>query len=64
MDKKIKVSVLKTVARLGEKAAKIGCNSASLFGFHQPKEPVQAKKILLPQLNLAAIRRHKRYKEH
>lgn len=45
MDKKIKVSVLKTVARIGEKAAKIGCNSASLFGFHQPKEPVQAKKI-------------------
>lgn len=43
MDKKIKVSVLKTVARLGEKAAKIGCNSASLFGFHQPKEPVQMK---------------------
>lgn len=44
MDKKIKVSVLKTVARLGEKTTKIGCNSASLFGFHQPKEPVQVKK--------------------
>lgn len=44
MDKKINVSVLKAVARLGEKSAKIGCSSASLFGFHQPKEPVQVKK--------------------
>lgn len=44
MNKKIKVSVLKAVARLGEKTAKIGCNSASLFGFHQPKEPEHIKK--------------------
>ncbi len=43
MDKKLEISVLKAIARLGEKSAKIGCNSASLFGFHQPKEPTQVK---------------------
>ena len=42
MDKKLEISVLKAIARLGEKSAKIGCNSASLFGFHQPKEPIQS----------------------
>lgn len=41
MDKKFEIRVLKAIARLGEKSAKIGCNSASLFGFHQPKEPSQ-----------------------
>ena len=43
MDKKLEISVLKAIARLGEKSAKIGCNSASLFCFHQPKEPTQVK---------------------
>ena len=46
MDKKFEIRVLKAIARLGEKSAKIGCNSASLFGFHQPKEPAQVKKFL------------------
>lgn len=44
MNKKVKTHVLKAIARLGEKSAKIGCNSASLFGFHQPKEPNLIKK--------------------
>ena len=43
MDKKLEISVLKAIARLGEKSAKIGCNSASLFCLHQPKEPTQVK---------------------
>lgn len=46
MDKRVKNNLLNAVARLGEKSAKIGCNSASLFGFHQPKEPTQVKNIL------------------
>ena len=32
MEKEFKISVLKVIARLGEKSAKIGCNNASLFG--------------------------------
>ncbi len=37
-------SVLKVVAAIGKKSAEIGCNSASIFGFHQPKEPDNIKK--------------------
>lgn len=34
-----KKSILKVIAAIGMKSAKIGCNSASAFGYHQPKEP-------------------------
>ena len=34
-----KKSILKVIAAIGKKSAKIGCNSASAFGYHQPKEP-------------------------
>ena len=34
-----KTFILKAVATVGMKFAKIGCNSASAFGYHQPKEP-------------------------
>jgi cyclic lactone autoinducer peptide len=43
MDKTAKRSILKMVAKIGERSASIGCNSASVFGFHQPKEPVNIK---------------------
>ncbi len=39
-----KKSILKVVATVGMKFAKIGCNSASAFGYHQPKEPAMLKK--------------------
>ena len=39
-----KKSILKVIAAIGMKSAKIGCNSASAFGSHQPKEPVMLKK--------------------
>ena len=35
--------VLKAVATIGKKSAEIGCNSASIFGYHQPKEPANIK---------------------
>lgn len=35
--------VLKVVAVIGRKSAEIGCNSASIFGYYQPKEPVNFK---------------------
>ena len=40
----MKESVLKAIASVGKKSAEIGCNSASIFGFHQPKEPTKLKK--------------------
>ena len=39
MGKMTKDCVLKIVAAIGKKSAEIGCNSASILGFHQPKEP-------------------------
>ncbi len=44
MSKMTKKSVLKAIATIGRKSAEIGCNSASLFGYHQPKEPKSMKK--------------------
>lgn len=38
-----KEAVLKVVAAIGKKSAEIGCNSASIFGYHQPKEPANLK---------------------
>ena len=38
-----KKSVMKVVAAIGKKSAEIGCNSASIFGYHQPKEPANLK---------------------
>ncbi len=43
MKKKTKANVLKAIAVVGKTSAKIGCESASLLGFHQPKEPVVLK---------------------
>jgi len=37
--------ILKAIAAVGLKSAKIGNDSASVFGFHQPKEPAVLKKI-------------------
>ena len=44
MSNATKKSVLKVVAAIGKKSAEIGCNSASIFGYHQPKEPTIVKK--------------------
>lgn len=44
MSNMTKKSVLKAVAAIGKKSAEIGCNSASIFGFHQPKELASMKK--------------------
>ncbi len=41
MSKMTKKNVLKVVAAIGEKSAKIGCYSASILGYHQPKEPAK-----------------------
>jgi cyclic lactone autoinducer peptide len=38
-----KTIVLKAVAAIGKKSAEIGCHSASILGFHQPKEPADLK---------------------
>ncbi len=46
MCKMTKKAVLKAVAAIGKKSAKIGCDTASVFGFHQPKQPVDIKKML------------------
>ena len=43
MSNMTKKSVLKAVAAIGKKSAEIGCNSASIFGYHQPKEPTNLK---------------------
>ncbi len=40
-----KKSILKVIAAVGLKSAKIGNNSASVFGFHQPKEPAMLKYV-------------------
>lgn len=37
--KSAKKSILKAVAKVGAKSAEFGASSASMFGFHQPKEP-------------------------
>lgn len=46
MSKMTKDCVLKVVAAIGKKSAEIGCNSASILGFHQPKQPAGLKKAL------------------
>lgn len=46
MSKMTKKAVLKAIAAIGKKSAKIGCNSTSVFGYHQPKQPVDIKKML------------------
>ena len=38
-----KKSVLKLVAAIAKKSAEIGGNSASVMGYHQPKEPAALK---------------------
>ena len=43
MSKMTKKNVLKVVAAIGEKSAKIGCYSASILGYHQPKEPAKLR---------------------
>jgi len=45
MSNMTKKSVLKAVAAIGKKSAEIGCNSASIFGYHQPKEPANLKAL-------------------
>ena len=45
-----KKSVMKVVAAIGKKSAEIGCNSASIFGFHQPKEPYNLSNELRKEL--------------
>ena len=37
--KSAKKGILKAVAKVGAKSAEFGASSASIFGFHQPKEP-------------------------
>lgn len=50
MSNMTKASVLKAVAAIGKKSAEIGCNSASIFGFHQPKEPSNLSNELRKEL--------------
>jgi cyclic lactone autoinducer peptide len=46
MGKMTKEHVLKLVATIGKKSAEFGCGSASIWGFHQPKQPAGLKKAL------------------
>lgn len=46
MRKMTKRGLLKLMADAGKKAALIGYGSASLLGYHQPKEPVNLKEKL------------------
>ena len=41
MSKVAKMNILKVVAAIGEKSARVGCYSASILGYHQPKEPAK-----------------------
>ncbi|MBP1547846.1 MAG: cyclic lactone autoinducer peptide [Oscillospiraceae bacterium] len=41
-----KMFILKAVASIGKKAARIGCNSASILGYHQPTEPKELSTVL------------------
>ena len=41
-----KMFILKAVASIGKKAARIGCNSASIHGYHQPTEPKELSTVL------------------
>ena len=43
MKKNLKKNVLTTIAKVGEKSAVVGASSASILGFHQPKEPKSLK---------------------
>lgn len=45
MKKTFKTNVLEMVAKVAKKSAVIGANSASVFGFHQPKEPKAVKNL-------------------
>ena len=40
-----KKAFLNVIAKVGEKSAKLGANSASMFGFHQAKEPEALRKL-------------------
>lgn len=39
-----KKAILKVIATIGKKSAKIGGDSISVLGFCQPKEPAELKK--------------------
>ena len=39
MKKDLKKNILSVIAKVGEKGAAVGASSASILGFHQPKEP-------------------------
>ena len=45
MKKNVKISVLKVIAKAGKISAIAGANSASVLGYHQPKEPEAARKL-------------------
>lgn len=45
--KTAKTKVMKAIAAIGKKSALIGCDSASILGFHQPKEPVNVRNLLI-----------------
>lgn len=45
MKKTVKAGVLDVVAKIAKRSAVIGANSASIWGFHQPKEPKSLKNL-------------------
>lgn len=42
----MKKSFLAILALIGKKSAEVGCNSASVYGYHQPIEPKNLKEKL------------------
>ena len=45
-----KKSVMKVVAAMCKKSSEIGCNSSSIVGVHQPKEPYNLSNELRKEL--------------
>ncbi|MCM1529709.1 MAG: cyclic lactone autoinducer peptide [Alistipes sp.] len=45
MKKNLKENVLKAIAKAGKISAVVGANSASVLGYHQPKESEAVRKL-------------------
>jgi cyclic lactone autoinducer peptide len=45
MKKTFKTNILEVVVKVAKKSALIGADSASVWGFHQPKEPETLKNL-------------------
>ena len=56
MSKTTKKAVLKAIAVIGKKSAEIGCNPASLFSYHQPKELACLNRLQSRKMTLTCMK--------